>query len=104
MQRILKFVKYLPEFGWEPVVLTVEDGDFPARDESLLEEIPPNISVHRTKIFEPYGLYRQLTGRKKSAAIDVDNINKEGKKKFSEHDGGVHPRNVLYPRCKKRLA
>ena len=84
MQRILKFTKYLPEFGWEPVVLTVEDGDFPARDESLLKEVPESISVHRTKIFEPYGLYRSLTGRKKSAAIDVDNINKEGKKKFSE--------------------
>jgi hypothetical protein len=84
VQRILKFVKYLPEFGWEPVVLTVGDGDFPARDESLLKEVPPNISVHRTKIFEPYGLYRSLTGRKKSGAIDVDNINKEGNRKFSE--------------------
>ena len=28
VQRVLKFVKYLPEFGWRPVVLTVEDGDF----------------------------------------------------------------------------
>jgi hypothetical protein len=85
VQRILKFTKYLPEFGWEPVVLTVEDGDFPARDESLLKEIPENINVYRTKIFEPYGLYRSLTGRKKSAAIDVDNINKKGKQKFSEN-------------------
>jgi hypothetical protein len=84
VQRILKFVKYLPGYGWEPVVLTVEDGDFPARDESLMKEIPQNINVHRTKIIEPYGLYRSLTGRKKSAAIDVDNINMEGKKKFSE--------------------
>lgn len=31
VQRVLKFVKYLPEFGWEPAVLTVADGDFPAR-------------------------------------------------------------------------
>jgi glycosyltransferase involved in cell wall biosynthesis len=84
VQRILKFVKYLPEYGWEPVVLTVEDGDFPARDESLLNEIPANTKVYRTKIFEPYGFYRKITGRKKSSAIDVDNINKEGKKKISE--------------------
>lgn len=84
MQRILKFVKYLPEYGWEPVVLTVEDADFPARDESLMKEIPANINVYRTKILEPYGLYRRLTGRKKSSAIDVDNINKEGKKRFLE--------------------
>jgi len=84
VQRILKYTKYLPGYGWEPIVLTVEDGDFPARDESLLKEIPKNIKVYRTKIFEPYGLYRSLTGRKKSAAIDVDNINKQSKQKLSE--------------------
>ncbi len=84
MQRILKFVKYLPEFGWEPIVLTVIDGDFPARDESLLGEIPKNTKVYRTKIFEPYNLYRNLTGRRKNSAVDVENINKEGKKKISE--------------------
>lgn len=84
MQRILKFVKYLPDFGWEPVVLTVEDGDFPARDASLLTEIPADIRVYRTKIFEPYSLYRSLTGKQKNTAIDVENINKKGGKKFSE--------------------
>jgi hypothetical protein len=84
VQRVLKFVKYLPEFGWEPIVLTVEDGDFPARDESLLKEIPENTKVFRTKIFEPYGLYRKLTGKGKGAAVDVDNINKSGKRKLSD--------------------
>jgi len=84
VQRVLKFVKYLPEFGWEPVVLTVKDGDFPARDESLLSEIPKDVKVYRTEIFEPYDYYRKLTGRKKGQAIDVDNIEKGSKKKFSD--------------------
>ncbi|RPI18070.1 MAG: hypothetical protein EHM58_07025 [Ignavibacteriae bacterium] len=84
VQRVLKFVKYLPQFGWEPTVLTVKDGDFPARDESLLKEIPENVKVYRTHIFEPYDLYRRLTGRTKSTAIDVDNINKNKKKSISE--------------------
>lgn len=84
VQRVLKFVKYLPEFGWEPVVLTVIGGDFPARDESLLEEIPDNIKVFRTKIFEPYSMYRKLTGKGKGAAVDVNNINKAGKRKLSD--------------------
>lgn len=74
VQRVLKFVKYLPEFGWRPVVLTVEDGDYPARDESLLAEIPPHVTVYRTKILEPYRLYRQLTGKPPGAPVDVDNI------------------------------
>lgn len=84
MQRVLKFVKYLPEFGWEPVVLTVNDGDYPARDESLLKEVPLEIKVYRTEIFEPYDLYRKLTGRSKSTAVDVNNIEHGGKKKFTD--------------------
>jgi len=76
---VLKFVKYLPEFGWEPIVLTVKDGDFPARDESLLNEIPEGTKVYRTHIFEPYDYYRKLTGKSKTDAIDVNNINKEAK-------------------------
>src|ERR1041384_891591 len=54
VQRVLKYVQYLREFGWEPVVLTVRDGNFPARDESLLDEVPKDVTVIRTDIFEPY--------------------------------------------------
>lgn len=74
VQRVLKFVKYLPEFGWRPVVLTVEDGDYPARDESLVREIPIDVPVYRTKILEPYGIYRRLTGKPADAPVDVENI------------------------------
>lgn len=80
VQRVLKHVKYLPEFGWKPHVLTVSNGDFPARDESLLKEIPDNVYVRRTKIYEPYMLYRLLTGRKPGSAIDVNVIKKENQK------------------------
>ena len=38
VQRVLKFCKYLHKFGWEPIVLTVKDGDFPVKDYSLNEE------------------------------------------------------------------
>lgn len=84
VQRVLKFVKYLPEYGWQPTVLTVNDGDFPARDESLLKEVPNDVKVHRTDIFEPYDYYRKLTGRKKGQAVDVDNIEKGSKKRLSD--------------------
>jgi len=78
VQRVLKYVQYLRDFGWEPVVLTVRDGTFPARDESLLEAIPVGVRVVRTEIFEPYDLYRKLTGKSKGTAIDVNTIRKEG--------------------------
>ena len=75
VQRILKFVKYLPEFGFDPAVLTVAGGDYPARDESLVDEIPNGVAVLRTRIPEPYGLYRKLTGKQKGSAVDV-NVNR----------------------------
>lgn len=69
VQRVLKTIRYLPPMGWEPVVLTVREGTFPARDESLLAEVPPSVHVERTRILEPYSLYRRLTGTR--SAIDV---------------------------------
>ena len=78
VQRVLKHVQYLQEFGWKPIVLTVANGDFPARDESLLQKIPQDIRVGRTHIYEPYDLYRKFTGKDKSIALDVNNLKKEG--------------------------
>ncbi len=78
VQRVLKHVQYLQEFGWKPIVLTVANGDFPARDESLLQKIPQDIRVERTHIYEPYDLYRKFTGKDKSVALDVNNLKKEG--------------------------
>lgn len=77
VQRVLKHVTYLREAGWRPVVLTVENGDFPARDESLMSKIPSDVTVVRVPILEPYAIYRRFMGRSGSAAIDV-NVNKSG--------------------------
>lgn len=80
VQRVLKHITYLPQAGWNPIVLTVENGDFPARDESLLEKIPSSVPVIRVPIIEPYDIYRKFMGVK-GAAIDV-NVNKsEGQRR-----------------------
>lgn len=81
VQRVLKFITYLREFGWQPVVLTVKDADYPARDESLLREIPPDVPVYRTSIFEPYDLYRTVTGKQPGTPVDVNTIPKPGEKR-----------------------
>lgn len=70
VQRVLKFAKYLPQFGWEPVILTVQDGEYPATDVSLLEEIPAGIKVYKSKALEPYRLFKFFSGQKKDAKID----------------------------------
>lgn len=70
VQRVLKFAKYLPQYGWEPVILTVENGEYPATDSSLLEEIPEGIRVYKSKALEPYGLFKFFSGQKKDSKID----------------------------------
>ncbi|HXV14766.1 MAG TPA: glycosyltransferase [Candidatus Krumholzibacteria bacterium] len=47
--RSLKFAKYLPEFGWRPIVLTTANGKFPTYDASLLRMIPEGVPVHRAR-------------------------------------------------------
>jgi len=71
VQRWLKFVKYLREFGWEPVVYTPENPEMPSVDEGLLEEVPEGIEIIKTKIREPYSIYKKLTGRKKEDKIQT---------------------------------
>jgi len=64
VQRWLKFVKYLPEFGIEPVVYTHSNGEVPSIDKTLEKEIPKNVEVLKTEIWEPYATYKKLVGKK----------------------------------------
>jgi len=69
VQRVLKFCRYLPQFGWRPLVLTVADGEYPAIDESLAENIAPDLAVYKTASLEPFSLYRRFIGKKKDEKI-----------------------------------
>ena len=80
VQRWLKFAKYLPEFGWQPVILTVDPSyaSYPQRDESLAGEIDPNCLVYTTKSFELYNLYKLISGKKEVPYGGFANESKEG--------------------------
>lgn len=56
VQRWLKFVKYLPDFGWEPTVFIPENPSYPIVDETLQKDVPKNLKMIKTKIWEPYQL------------------------------------------------
>lgn len=60
MQRWLKFAKYLPEFGWKPVIYTPENPSYPLLDESLMKDVPKDLEIVKTKIWEPYQLAEKL--------------------------------------------
>ncbi len=66
----LKMIKFLPDGGWQPLVLTVRNEDvFSQRDESLENELDPNLKVFRTNSFEPFSLYKTFTGKKKDEKL-----------------------------------
>ena len=71
VQRWLKFVKYLRTFGWEPVIYTPSNPEFPSIDESLAQDIPEGIEIIRTPIWEPYGFYKKLIGASKNERINA---------------------------------
>ncbi|MCK9204127.1 MAG: glycosyltransferase family 4 protein [Bacteroidales bacterium] len=71
VQRWLKFVKYLRDYQWEPVIYTPENPEFPETDPSLLADVPRGIEIWRQPIREPYGAYKKLMGRKKEEKINA---------------------------------
>jgi hypothetical protein len=65
VQRWLRFSNYLPEFGWEPVVVVPENARYAELDKNLEGEVQDNISVIRLPILEPHNLYKKFVGLKK---------------------------------------
>jgi glycosyltransferase involved in cell wall biosynthesis len=74
VMRWLKMSKFLPELGWQPIIYTPENPDPSVTDESLLKEIHPEIIEIKTPIWEPYDVYRKLTGKKSGAKFKAGYI------------------------------
>ncbi|MHA7844299.1 MAG: glycosyltransferase family 4 protein [Winogradskyella sp.] len=83
VQRWLKFVKYLPEFGIEPIVYCPENPNYPIIDESLVNEIPNQVTIIKQPINEPYQL-ASFFSKKSSKKISSGVIPKAKKQSFVE--------------------
>lgn len=84
VQRCLKFVKYLPTLGWEPVILTVKNPEASADDSSLVAQIPKELKIYKTNSIEPFTLYKKLTGRKPDEKLETGLLIADGKKSLPE--------------------
>lgn len=51
--RTLKFVKYLREFGWDPIILTLSNPSDYAFNPELFKDIPSDLKVYRTRLVAP---------------------------------------------------
>ena len=80
VQRWLKMSKYLPENGWQPVIYTPEEGEFPIIDTSLEKDVSPEAEVIRRPIVEPYTLYKRFLGVKETETVKAGFIKENGKK------------------------
>jgi len=62
--RITKFVKFLPEFKWKPVVLTVQKASYDECkfliDKTLMKDLPENLIIYRTGISKPPLIFKGL--------------------------------------------
>jgi glycosyltransferase involved in cell wall biosynthesis len=70
VQRWLKFSKYFRKFGWEPIIYTPSNPDFPINDDTLLKDIPADLTVLKTQITEPYDIYRKIMRKKKTETVN----------------------------------
>lgn len=82
VQRWLKFVKYLPDFGIEPIVYTPQNPNYPILDENLVNEVPKGIKILKQSIREPYA-WASLLSKKKTQTIS-SGIIQEKKPSFIE--------------------
>ncbi len=83
VQRWLKFVKYLPEFGIEPHVYVPENPSYPLADEKLLKDVSNQAIIIKKPIFEPYGL-ASIFGKSKTKKLGAGIITKQKKQSFVE--------------------
>jgi glycosyltransferase involved in cell wall biosynthesis len=77
VQRWLKFAKYLPEFGWEPIIITVDPAfaAYPVTDESLAGELASSIRVYKTPAVDYFSIYKKDKSKIPTAgfANNIDN-------------------------------
>lgn len=83
VQRWLKFVKYLPEFGIKPIVYIPKNPTYPILDQDLVSEIPAGVTILKKDIFEPYAI-ASVFSKGKVKKISSGIIPEQKKQSFSE--------------------
>lgn len=77
VQRWVKFSKYLPSQGWQPVIYTPENPDMPSIDQSLYSDIPEEAEIIKRPITEIYSIYRRISGNKGGGEVNPINSQKK---------------------------
>jgi glycosyltransferase involved in cell wall biosynthesis len=73
VQRVLKFVKYLPEFGWRSVVVTATPESYTVIDDTLAGDIPAGTPILRVPSFDPNRLRPRVERLRLGKALSLFN-------------------------------
>lgn len=101
VQRWLKFVKYLPEFGIGPIVFAPSNPDYPIIDKSLEKDIPADLKLYKLPIWEPYRYANLFGGKKKTQSISSGLIPDKKKQGFIERLMLFIRGNIFIPDARK---
>ena len=97
VQRWLKFAKYLPEFGWEPIIYTPENPSFQLYDASLMKDVREDQVVWKKSIWEPHHLFYTIKGQKDLSKVNQTDIIDKKNKSWLEKLGLWMRGNLLLP-------
>ncbi len=101
VQRWLKFSKYLRDFGWEPIIYTPENPEYPETDISLAADIPESVQVVKRRIWEPYQLYKLFSGRKQSEKVQAGFLSENKKPGMAERAATWLRGNLFIPDARR---
>lgn len=101
VQRWVKFVKYLREFGWEPTVYIPENPHYPILDSSFEKDLPQGLDVIKHPIWEPYSFYKKFMGMKKNEKVQHGFIQEKKQSNIKQNISNWIRSNFFIPDARK---
>ena len=77
VQRVLKFCKYLYETDWKPIILTVDNGDFPVIDQSLEKDVL-GYKIYKSKSFSFHKIFNFLNKKSTTPTFQLSSAEQDG--------------------------
>ena len=101
VQRWVKFVKYLRDFGWEPILYIPKNPHYPILDKSFEKDLPENLQIIKHPIWEPYSFYKKFMGMKKEEKVQHGFIQEKKQSSLKQNISNWIRSNFFIPDARK---